>query len=310
MKRWLIPAAFLALLPPLALEALSEKCLQLIVQATKLTEDQIRATELEHGFSNAIQEYETIWKREPFELDSRGTLLKGEIIHNPADTGAVRKIAVICHGHTANRYAAVKYADLFYRRGFSVLIYDERYFGKSGGQFCTLGQEESKDLSEILTFVRRRFGAECRIAVHGESMGAATAILSLQYQKPDLVIADCPFADSELLFSQWIQKNLHLPASLILRIVEAKAKRRFQYDIRSTCPVEALLSSDVPVCLIHGKEDSLIPCSHSEMLYEACRSPRSELHLIDSADHAQSIVVDSEGYKVILDEFLEKCGLA
>ncbi|MBO6054975.1 MAG: alpha/beta hydrolase [Oscillospiraceae bacterium] len=308
MKRRLIPA-FLALLPPAALEAVSEVCLRLIVKAEKLTPDQIRNAEREHGFSEAIQRYETEWNRKPFEINCRGAVLKGEIIDNPDDRGPRRKIAVICHGQTANRYAAVKYADLFYRHGFTPVIYDERYFGESGGQFCTLGQEEAKDLSEIIRLVRNRFGEDCAVAVHGESMGAATAILSLQYQKPDLVVADCPFADSELLFSQWIRRNLHLPPFLILPLVKAKARRRYRYDIQRTSPAAALLSSDVPVCLIHGKEDRLIPCSHSELLYDASRNPKSELHLIDRADHAQSIVVDPEGYKAILDAFLETCGL-
>mmetsp|Transcript_33343 Transcript_33343/g.64973 ORF Transcript_33343/g.64973 Transcript_33343/m.64973 type:complete len:464 (+) Transcript_33343:95-1486(+) len=40
-----------------------------------------------------------------------------------------------------------------------------------------------------------------------------------------------------------------------------------------------------PVLIIHGKMDTLIPHSHSEVLMEACGSRNKRLHLSDTADH-------------------------
>ncbi len=305
MKRYLIPAGLL-LLPPLAAQALAEVCLHMVTKPKRLTVEELRAMELENGFDAGIEAYEKRWEREPFEIARGGALIRGEIIDNPADRGARRKIVVVCHGHTANRYGALKYADIFYRAGWSVLIYDERYFGESGGGFCTLGQEESKDLAAILAFARRRFGESCRIALHGESMGAATVLLVLRDTKPDLIVADCPFADSELLFRHWVGKNLRLPPALLLPFFERTALRRFHYDVKATSPVAAVRQAEVPICLFHGKADTLIPCSHSEELYAACRHPLSELHLVEGAGHAQSIVADRAGYEAALTAFLEK----
>ena len=305
MKRAWIAGALL--LPPLGLHVIAEYCLRMVAKPKRWSEAGMREQEIENGFADCIEEYEKHWSRESFEISRSGITIRCEFIDNPAERGESRKIAVICHGQTANRYAALKYANIFYQAGWSVLIYDERYFGESDGDCCTLGQEESLDLAEILKYVRQRFGENCRIALHGESMGAATALLALRYTSVDLIVADCPFADSELLFRQWFEQRLPLPAGLVLPWFEHLARQRYGYHVRETSPIAAVCKADVPICFMHGRVDSLIPCSHSENLRKACQDERSELHLFDGADHAQSITVDRTNYESILLAFLGKC---
>ena len=300
--------AALAALPPLALHTAAVLCLRMVAKPKRWSETGMRKQEIENGFGDCIEAYEKRWAREEFSLERGGVTIRGELIDNPAERGERRKIAVICHGQTANRYAALKYADLFYRAGFSALIYDERYFGRSGGDCCTLGQEESLDLAEILAFVRRRFGEDCFIALQGESMGAATALLSLRYTSVDLIAADCPFADSEELFRQWVAQRLPIPPGLIMPWFEFLARRRFGYCVKETSPIEAVRGAEVPILFLHGRDDTLIPCSHSEELLRACRDGRSELHLFDGADHAQSVVSDRARYEALVLAFLRKCG--
>lgn len=305
MKRaWLFGA--LALVPPLGLHVATEFCLRMVARPKRWSAMDMRSQEIENGFADCIEAYEKTWHREKVTFERDGVILRGEFIDNPDERGERRKIAVICHGQTANRYSALKYADIFYRAGFSALIYDERYFGESGGTCCTLGQEESLDLAEILTQVRQHFGSDCLIALHGESMGAATALLSLRYTNVDLIIADCPFADSELLFRQWLGNYLPIPPALILPFFEFVARTRFGYHVKEASPIAAVREADVPICFMHGDTDTLVPCSHSEELRRACRDGRSELHLFEGADHAQSIVTDRARYESILLSFLRK----
>ena len=158
--------------------------------------------------------------------------------------------------------------------------------------------------------MRRRFGEDCLIALQGESMGAATALLALRYTSVELIAVDCPFADSEELFRQWVAQRLPIPAGLIMPYFEWLARVRFGYRVRETSPIAAVRLSEVPILFMHGKADTLIPCSHSEELLRACRDGRSELHLFDGADHAQSIVSDRARYEALLLAFLKKCGAA
>ena len=95
-------------------------------------------------------------------------------------------------------------------------------------------------MAAIIAYVRQIFGQDCVIGLHGESMGAATALLTLKYETPDFVIADCPFADSKLLFAQWLKRNLHIPIGLIWPILRRRAKRKYDYDVESVCPIAAV----------------------------------------------------------------------
>ena len=125
------------------------QCLEKAVHPQHFTEEEVRASEAEKGFSHAQELYDHIWSREPFELELDEVTISGEIIRNPVDS---RKAVIIAHGHTVNRIASLKYAELFYKAGFHVVIYDQRSFGRSSGKNCTLDQNESQDLAKLIDY--------------------------------------------------------------------------------------------------------------------------------------------------------------
>ncbi len=281
------------------------KCLNLVVKPICYTEEQIRTNEINDGFGDAVNAYENDWDRKDFALERDGILISGETIANP---DAKDKVAIILHGHTANRFASLKYAYMFYRKGYHIVIYDERHFGRSTGDFSTLGQEETKDLEMVYEYTKKMFPG-CRIVLHGESMGAATSLFSLKDLSPDAVVADCPFCDTQRLFGEFIRANLHIPPILVLPTVKLLARLKYGYLVKDVMPIESVRGSDVPICFMHGKEDKLINCDHSVQMYHACRNPLSQLNLFDKADHARSVFVDKEKYEEIMYRFLDSCGL-
>lgn len=280
------------------------ECLKRIVRPAMHKETELLENEYRNGFGSAIEAYKNEWKKEDFSLPSDDVILSGEIIRNPA---AQNKAVIICHGQKVCRISSIKYAQMFYKLGYHVVIYDERHFGRSTGKYSTLGQNEAKDLKNVYEFTKQTFGQDCRIGIHGESMGAATALLSLKYIKPAFVVADCPFSDSYKLFEEFTIKNVHLPPILILPFVELIAKHRYDYDIRNTSPIVSVKESDVPICFMHGTSDGLIKCEHSKAMHEVCKNEKSRLHLFEGADHARSVVIDPKRYEKLLDEFVLDC---
>ncbi len=284
-----------------------ELCVRSVTKAVRRDDEYVRRQETGGGFGEALGRYDREWDRRPFTLESNGVTLSGEYVLNPADSGRPRRVVILCHGHTVNRLCAVKYADLFYRAGYSLVLYDERYFGRSSGKCCTLGQEEAKDLINVMAYTRTVFGKDCLIGLHGESMGAATVLLCLEREKPDFVIADCPFASSTLLFRHVVRDQCHLPAFPILPLAAFLGRVQFGYDFPAVNPIRAVEGADVPICFMHGEADSLIPCEHSRMMYAKCRDPRSRLHLFPGAEHACSIASDPARYERLVLEFLNEC---
>ena len=257
---------------------ISYKCLMLIVKPGGKSKEQTRRQEIDNGFSDAIEDYENKWQKEAFTLERDNAVLYGEFIENP---NGENKVAIIAH------------------------LYDERSFGESTGDYSTLGEKESKDLAALIDMVNEKYH-DPKIILHGESMGAATVLLVNRYRKVDRIIADCPFCDSDMLFGEFVVKNLHIPKLFITPILNRLALLLYHYHIKETSPIKAIENCDVPICFIHGTSDNLIGPHHSKAMYDAVRNKDSELHLFEGADHAQSVVKDPERYKQIIKNFISK----
>ena len=251
-------------------------------------------------------DYDVNWKKQAFELDGVLGKVRGEIIFNPA-TAKRNKVAIICHGHTWNRINSLKYAYLFYNKGYNVIIYDHAYFGESDGTYTTLGLNEKLDLSAVIDLARETFGRDAIVALHGESMGAATVLCELSVRSDvDFVIADCPFSNTMKYYRELCTHLTHLPGFPIVDFANAMSKRKFGYDFKKVNPIDGVRASATPICFIHGKADTFIRPSHSEAMYKASASPLTELHLVDGAEHARSHCTDKALYTKIVNEFIDK----
>jgi len=282
-------------------------CLNMICLPECFDEAHERQREADNGFSDILALWDHEWQREPFSLVSQGETLVGEVIRNPFPAEGRCRVAVVCHGQTVNRISCLKYAKLFLDEGYHVLVFDERHFGKSGGSFCSLGQIEQLDIAAVVTYARSLFGEDCILGIHGESMGAASALLALQHIKADFVIADCPFAETAVMAKAQVWNVAHLPAFPLLPMAAWLGRVRFGYDLKKVNPIEAVAKTDTPICFMHGSADTLIACSHSERMFEVCRNPASEKHLFPDANHAESIVRHREEYEALMRRFIRSC---
>ena len=68
---------------------------------------------------------------------------------------------------------------------------------------------------------------------------------------------------------------------------------------------KVLAHSKVPVLMIHGREDTFVPCKMTEEGFQACTG-RKKLLIVDGADHGVSFIHDREGYKEAVISFLEE----
>ena len=256
-------------------------------------------------------DYDKVWKKELFELDGVRGKLRGEVIYNTAPQGSRVKVAVICHGHTWNRLNSLKYANIFYAKGYNVVIYDHGYFGLSDGAYTTVGDKERYDLNTVLDYTRKIFGEQAIVALHGESMGAATVLLELGVRNDiDFVVADCPFSNTMRYYRELCTHLTHLPGFPIVDIANVMAKRKFGYDFYKVNPIDAVRKSNTPICFIHGNADTFISAHHSEDMYNSRTNKLSELHLFEGAEHAQSHCTDKDKYIKIVFEFIDKIEMA
>jgi hypothetical protein len=218
--------------------------------------------------------------------------------------GVSTRSVVLAHGFRYSLFGSIKYLKLFYERGFNVLVYDHRYHGKSGGPCCSMGYYESRDLSTMVDFVLSRIGEGTIVGTHGESMGAATALLhGASDQRVSFIIADCPFGRAWEQFRHRIKTDYHLPAWPVLPLADWITARRV--GVRFSCinPEDAIPKISCPVLFVHGDEDRYVP-KDGTLAMHAAKTGAKRLYLAVGAEHARSLSVDRTRYAAELEAFL------
>jgi len=113
-----------------------------------------------------------------------GIRLAGWLFHGKAKMPPV----VLCHDLGESRNAVMNIAIALNQAGFTVLAFDFRGHGGSGGDVSTLGVEEARDVLGAVDFVAELPKEEVdarRIGIFGAGMGAHAAVLAAA-ERPSL----------------------------------------------------------------------------------------------------------------------------
>ena len=222
-----------------------------------------------------------------------------EFLRNPEPT---TKYIILSHGYTDNRMGSLKYVPMYLDLGFNCVIYDLRGHGENAPDFTTYGVRESRDLACLIADTRARYPDLSVLGLHGESLGSATTLTALGANPPvDFAVADCGFADIETVLKEGYRRA-HLPAFLV-DIADFTGRLRYHYALKSMRPIDALDENTVPILFLHGAEDELILPKNSQDMAARTKG-YSEVHLIEGAGHAESVLVDPAGYRAYVEAFL------
>lgn len=248
-----------------------------------------------YGNFDEIEKEETIIKSfDGYELSATYIPLEGS-----------NKYVIISHGYTYTRMGSVKYALMFRRLGFNCLIYDDRGCGKNKQFEITMGYNESRDLLEVIKYLRARFSKDIYLGLHGESLGAALSLIALEKaENIRFLVSDCGFCDLYKLFVYQCKIRTHLPG-FVIKGVSRACKKKYGFRVEEVSPYKSIRNTKTPICFFHGKNDTLIPYEHCKILYDSCTAYK-EIHLVENADHAQSFVKNQEDYEKTVKAFLAK----
>lgn len=248
--------------------------------------------------------YDDLEKSDYTVESAEGYLLHVQFLKNPVPQG---EYVIISHGYTDNHIGSLKYVPTYLKLGFHCIIYDLRGHGENATTFTTYGILEARDLDALIKNTRTRYKDIAKLGLHGESLGAATTITAMQYKPEiDFAVADCGFSDIENVLRGGYQ-SAHMP-SFLFEIADMGARLRFHYSLKQMRPIDALDENEIPVLFLHGAEDAFILPENSKRMHERTKGV-SEIHMIEHAGHAESVLTDPEGYAAYVDSFLRTLGV-
>lgn len=218
------------------------------------------------------------------------------------------KKAVICfHGYTSQGMSDyIGLSDYYLKRGYSMLLVDERSHGESEGEYIGFGCLDRKDALCWIGWLIRRVGEDVQILLHGTSMGGATVLMASGLKLPEQVkgiISDCGFTSAKEVFTHVLHSMYHLPAFPMIQIAGLVNKKKAGYSLGECNAAREVRKAEVPILLIHGTADTFVPCKMCEEIYKNCASEKRML-LVEGAAHAESYYKDMEAYEDALNEFI------
>ncbi len=293
-----------------ALIFISNRLVNTVIHVRRLRMEDCISQEEEKG-NISLQWYENLHKDEFNVKSQHGYDLYMQLIKHPEVT---KKTIIIVHGFGFNLVGSIKYSRIFYDMGYNVVIYDHCNCGRSGGDMTTMGYREKDDLKTIVQYTQSKLGEDIEIGIHGESMGASTALLYAA-DKPGLsfVIEDCGYSDLTEELTYQLKARHNLPYFPIIPIASLICKLRAGFYFSEVSPARDIADSKIiestPILFIHGSDDKFTLPYMMDDLYESKKGFKRK-YVAQGAEHARSFVVDKEKYISVVKDFLEEIGFA
>lgn len=281
-----------------AFEDITKKCYSEQVQTTQLQENRSRL------LSEAADWIETAKHDKIYAETSDGYRLAAEEFPERTEETWV----LLLHGYTGWKEEMYQFAYWYQKQGYAVLVPDLRCQGESEGDFIGMGWTDHYD---CLLWIGRilEVSPNAKIVLHGQSMGAATALIMAG--SPEVsehikaVVSDSAYTEAYDMFGDKITEWFHLPAALFVDSACVMLRLRGGYDLRDASPLKAVKNSGIPTLFIHGEEDKMIDVNMSYELFAAAACEK-ELFIVEGAGHAQAQDKDPEAYYARIEDFLSR----
>jgi fermentation-respiration switch protein FrsA (DUF1100 family) len=183
------------------------------------------------------------------------------------------------HGNAQNISTHIASVGWLPARGFDVLLFDYRGYGRSGGSPGLAGLH--LDFEAALETLLAWPGIDPnRVVVFGQSLGGSLAITALaasrRRQEVQALIVEGAFTSyralaTEKLAGFWLTWLFQVPLGLTI-------------DDRYR-PIEMIGElAPLPLLIVHGEDDQVVPPEHGIALYDAAGAPKT-LWLVPGAGH-------------------------
>jgi len=225
------------------------------------------------------------------------------------------RVFILVHGRSAGKKALVRYAQLFYSRGFSLLLIDLRGHGDSSSAPTTYGDRERYDVMGAVDWLSTKgIGEDDVIGIFGLSMGATAAYLAaieLNQERErlvDIIIFDSGIPDIPETITYNSRKSLgplgafFAPPAMAISEVIGKA------DFEAASPINHPADLMIPILFVMHTNDWLIPYEDQYRFFEAYTGDKFSL-IFNDLGHIRGHIEKREEYEAGLGLFLSTYGL-
>ena len=211
-----------------------------------------------------------------------GVPLHGWLL-SPRDR-ASRGAVLFLHGNAENISSHVQSVLWLVREGYTVFAFDYRGYGLSGGDTPDIPGVH-RDARAAISYVLSLPGVSPdRLVVFGQSLGAAVAVHTVatasSSRRPRALILDSPFAGYRRIVRD------KLSSMVVTWPIAWPASRFFDDEYSPERWIGKI--APVPVIVIHGTVDRVVPYAHGKLLYDLASDPKG-IWTVEGGTHATAL---------------------
>lgn len=211
---------------------------------------------------------------------------------------------ILLHGYSTNKTNLENQAAIFKQWGYSVLLFDLRGHGKSGGNSTTFGMKETDELEKAFEFAKQK--GNSKIILYGVSLGAVICIKAASENKihPAAIIADMPFGNLHHHFKARA-RLAGFPSEPFASLTTfwvgiEKGYNAFQYNIAS-CAKKV----NCPILMEWGEKDALVTKEETESIFKNLASQNKKLVVYPNTGHDSFLQSDQTTWEKEIQAFLK-----
>lgn len=237
---------------------------------------------------------------EPVRYSSRdGLTIRGYLTLPAGREPQGLPLVVLPHGgpHWRNRWQYDPLVQLLANRGYAVLQPNFRGSTGFGREFLEagFGQYGAGMIDDIADGARwladRGIADPARICIMGASYGGYAAMMA-PIREPGLWRCSISFAGPV----DWQHQLRHERRRLAppwYRQLEQQLRGSPRANLRHQSPVQRAGELDVPLLLVHGRRDRVVPISHAERMSRALRRGRKEFEFMEMPDTGHDFLTEA-----------------
>lgn len=169
----------------------------------------------------------------------------------------------------------------------NIFIFDYRGYGRSDGRVSEEGTY--KDGEAALQYLRSKGDIDSkRVVFFGRSLGAAVAAELATREQCLALILETPFT------------SIREMARVAFPFLPVASLLQTRYDV-----VEKVARSEVPLLILHGDRDEIVPFAQGRKVFEAAPPPK-EFYTIRGARHNDTYMVGGDAYFAVLTDFIDR----
>jgi uncharacterized protein len=195
---------------------------------------------------------------------------------------------LVSHGNFGNMLTHSYLTEALVGGGYSVFIYDYSGYGASTGlpDLTTITNDPEAAYDYL---VQSEGLSHENIILYGESIGASIMAYLATVRKARAIICQSGFSSFRSIATEKL---------CLLKMYPEWLFPRHQLDT-----VKSLVDVQIPVLVIHGMKDTVVPYHHAQLIFEAASQPK-ELVAFSDCDHKNVTFANRERFLSDIQKFL------